>query len=128
MPVYITSLILDNGHFGGKFKDVCQKNISFIEFPHALNLNKTVQVYHFIFSCSHSYQCAWYMAKCTECVISRDLCNSQLLFCIIIIFVREKKVLYLLVRASWNRSSLLIKYFNLLYFKLLKMNVGVNIP
>jgi hypothetical protein len=43
-------LIIDSGHFGGKFKDVCQKNISFTEFPHALNLNKTVQVYFFMFA------------------------------------------------------------------------------
>jgi hypothetical protein len=26
-------LILDNEQFGGKFKDICQKNISFIVFP-----------------------------------------------------------------------------------------------
>jgi len=53
----------------------------------------------------HSYHCAWYMAKSTEYIISGDICNSQLLFCVIIIFIREKKNYYLLVRVSWNRSS-----------------------
>jgi len=29
----LSILILDNEQFGGKFKDSCQKNISFIVFP-----------------------------------------------------------------------------------------------
>jgi len=45
------------------------------------------------------------MEKFTEYIISGDICTSQLLLCIIVIFIREKKNYYFLVRASWNRSS-----------------------
>jgi hypothetical protein len=68
------------------------------------------------------------MAKCTEYIISGDICNSQLLFCVIIIFIREKRNITFWSGQVGTGPVLQIKYFNLLYFKLLEMNVGVNIP